>query len=243
MALQGEVRPFDAVVVADTGWEGPDWDAHVVQLQQAHEAAGVPFYVVTAGDIRADALDAGRNFSSMPLFRGASMGSRQCTKQYKIVPVQRAAKRLLGIDHGREAQGRYIELAIGISYDEWHRAKDSRVKYVRHVFPLLDGRTTRTQCAEYLERVGWGSVGKSACVGCPLRSKAEWRFLRDERPGDFADAVAFDQAAQKLGRGSLHPSGDLASADLGGSVGQLGLFDHATTSTASCSPFACASDG
>jgi hypothetical protein len=44
----------------------------------------------------------------------------------------------------------YVEQAIGISTDEFARAKDSGVHYLRIVFPLIDLGWDRARCVEYL---------------------------------------------------------------------------------------------
>ena len=36
-------------------------------------------------------------------------------------------------------------------------------------------------------------IPRSACIGCPYRSNAEWRKMRDEDPASWADAVQFDR--------------------------------------------------
>lgn len=84
-------------------------------------------------------------------------------------------------------------VAIGISTDEVGRARDSDVKYMRNVHPLLDLKMSRKDCERYLASAGWGVVTKSACIGCPFHGNRKWRELRDESPAEFADAVAFDR--------------------------------------------------
>lgn len=44
---------------------------------------------------------------------------------------------------------------------------------------------------------GLASSTRSACVFCPLHSDAEWRRLRDTRPGEFAKAVLYEGLLQK----------------------------------------------
>ena len=53
---------------------------------------------------------------------------------------------------------------------------------------------TRADCLAWMERHGYPKPSRSACWHCPYRSNAEWRALRDEAPGDWAKAVAFDEA-------------------------------------------------
>jgi hypothetical protein len=46
-------------------------------------------------------------------------------------------------------------------------------------------------------------VAKSACIGCPYHGNRQWRDLRDNRPEEWADAVAFDEAIRKGGARGL----------------------------------------
>lgn len=131
------------------------------------------------------------------------LSRRQCTSEYKLKPIKRQVRRLLGYPHPtRVPRGVFAEQWIGISRDEFHRAKDSGIRYLCSVFPLLylggaaDGREgwTRDDCARYLRSRGWESTPKSACVGCPFSGNSRWRLLRDHFPDEWADAVEFDHA-------------------------------------------------
>ncbi|MFF9339738.1 hypothetical protein ACF1CG_08260 [Streptomyces sp. NPDC014773] len=128
---------------------------------------------------------------------------QRSTSEYKLKPIKRQARQLLGYPHPKPVpRGLHAEQWIGISRDEFHRAKDSGIQYLRSAFPLLhldgaaDGREgwTRDDCLRYLRANGWASTPKSACIGCPFHSNAQWRRLRDEQPEEWADAVAFDAA-------------------------------------------------
>jgi hypothetical protein len=100
----------------------------------------------------------------------------------------------------------WAEQWIGISRDEFHRAKDASVRYLHNLFPLLDlsGSAdvvtgwTRQDCIRYLRRAGWGSTPKSACIGCPFHGNRQWRDLRDHHPDEWADAVAFDHTLRSM---------------------------------------------
>ncbi|MGH3779241.1 MAG: hypothetical protein ACRDRO_01075 [Pseudonocardiaceae bacterium] len=64
---------------------------------------GLPCAVST-GNIRTDALDQGRRFVPMPMHVLHADGSRglarrQCTSEYKITPLKKAARQLLGYPH------------------------------------------------------------------------------------------------------------------------------------------------
>ncbi|WP_201296778.1 hypothetical protein [Nocardiopsis sp. FR26] len=123
------------------------------------------------------------------------MARRQCTSEYKLKPIKRKVRELLGYVHPTPVpRGVVAEQAIGISTDEIGRAKDSGIGYLRSVFPLLDLGMSRADCERYLKSRGWGDTAKSACVGCPFHGNAQWRHIRDTQPEEWADAVDFDHA-------------------------------------------------
>lgn len=197
LACEGRIPTFDAAIFADTGWEPAAVYEHLDRL----DAAGsVPIHRVSAGNIRDDALDPDHRFVSMPLFvrnrdGTEGMARRQCTSEYKLKPIKREVRRLLGYPHPAPVpKGTYAEVAIGISTDEVGRARDSDVKYMRNVFPLLDLGWSRKDCERYLSANGWASVSKSACIGCPFHGNRQWREMRDKYPEEWADAVEFDAA-------------------------------------------------
>lgn len=209
LAAKGVIPKFDAAIFADTGWEPQYVYDHLDRIEREIAApAGIPILRVSSGNIRSDALDPTHRFASMPLYvknldGGDGMTRRQCTAEYKIKPIKRAVRDLLGYPHPTPVpRGVFAQQSIGISRDEFHRAKDSDVKYVKHVFPLLDlpgsadGREgwTREDCLRYLRVEGWGETPKSACTGCPFHGNRQWRDLRDNHPEEWADAVEFDAA-------------------------------------------------
>lgn len=275
LAAEGRVPTFDLAVFADTGWEPAEVYATLDRLErEVAEPAGIPLVRVERGNLRNDHLNGDATFTSMPLFvRGQdgreALGRRQCTNEYKLVPIQRKVREVLGAPPredgvpGRVPAGRVAEVAIGISLDEVHRARDSRVGYQRFVFPLLDLGWTRKDCVRYLDRAGWGDTPKSACVGCPFHGNATWRDMRDNKPDQWADAVAFDEAIRKGPKGkrsqlkgeqylhrsllplSVAPIDRRSSRDnRNAQVDALDLIaDDEADAEVGCSPFSCRSDG
>lgn len=143
LAARGEIAPFDTAIFADTGWEPAAVYTHLDRLDEIAAGAGIPLVRVSTGNIRHDALDPAHRFASMPLFtlgpngeRG--MARRQCTSEYKIKPIKAEVRRRLGYPHPlRVPAGLVAEMAIGITVDEVHRARDADVAYMRNVFPLI----------------------------------------------------------------------------------------------------------
>lgn len=114
-------------------------------------------------------------------------GPRQCTHDFKVVPIMREARRLM-----KEAGAKHVIQWIGISLDEADRMKPARVKYATSFWPLIERRMSRHDCLRWMEKCGHPKPPRSACVFCPYHSDAEWRRLRDEEPAEFARAVKFE---------------------------------------------------
>jgi 3'-phosphoadenosine 5'-phosphosulfate sulfotransferase (PAPS reductase)/FAD synthetase len=118
MSLAGELPRLDAAAFADTGWEPAAVYAHLDRLEATAKAAGVPVYRVSAGNLRADALDPDRRFAPMPLHvrrpdGGRGLVRRQCTREYKVIPIRRQVRQLW-----RAAGRPPVQQWLGISLDD-----------------------------------------------------------------------------------------------------------------------------
>jgi hypothetical protein len=242
MAVHGEIA-VDRAIFADTQWEPAAVYSWLETLMPIAERAGIPVDVVTGGNLRADAVGS-RRFASIPLHvlnRDGSPGMlrRQCTKEYKVRPVQRRLRAL-----GATAKNP-TTLLIGISRDEAQRMAASRVKYAEHEYPLVDRLMTRQSCLVWLRNRGYADPPKSACIGCPFMDDRRWRDLKDNRPDEWADAVEFDAAIRNRtridGEAYLHrslvplPMVDLSTPQ---DAGQLEMFEGGE-----CDGFSCMGDG
>ena len=110
-------------------------------------------------------------FTPVP-WRGKNfMLQRQCTRQYKVVPLARYLY--------DRYPGECIRLMLGISVDEYHRMRDSSAARIEHVYPLVDRRLARWQCRDIIERAGLAVPSKSSCWFCPYRSSAsQWALVQ-----------------------------------------------------------------
>lgn len=126
------------------------------------------------------------------------MTRRQCTGEYKIKPIKKKVRELLGYPYPtRIPKGVFVEQWVGISTDEFHRAKDADVKYMRNRHPLIDMGWSRSDCVSYLASLGLADTPKSSCLGCPFHGNAQWRNIRDNSPREWEDVVEFDAAIRK----------------------------------------------
>ena len=225
MAAQGELTPCpDVALFADTGSESRSVYAHLEWLMRPG-VLPFPVEVVSGGDLRADILAAEAGCSAprhgyidgciaAPFFvPGAAPGAvamlrRECTNHYKIRPMRQRLKQLLGRDPDiavRAAQA-LVRQWVGISADEWSRARRSDVRWVETVYPLLSARLggmepgrwmTRGHCLEWLAAHRYPTPPRSSCTYCPYHDAATWRRMRAHDPEAWRDAVALDEALRR----------------------------------------------
>ena len=165
---------------------------------------------------------------------GIGMIRRQCTGDYKIVPIRRKVRELLGITRRRSPKSPVAEQWIGISLDEVLRMKPSFESWQVNRWPLIERAMTRQDCLRWLERHGYPLPPKSACIGCPFHSDDHWRHMRDHDPVAWTDAVSVDAAIRTGFRGIrgevyLHRSAvplDRADLSTAADHGQLDLWPN-----------------
>ena len=235
MAEHGEITPRpDFAIFADTQWEPKAVYQH---LQWLKSIATIPIHVVTAGNIRDRIRDrsntTGGRFAVVPWHMlkangDRALGRRQCTKEYKIRPIQREIRNRLG---GTPANG--CTLWIGISQDEAIRMKPSQVKYIVNRWPLIEREMNRWDCLKWMFANGYPEPPKSSCIGCPFHDDRQWRVLRDQSPDEWQDAIEIDAVirnqprfrGQQFMHRSLRPLGevDLSTPE---DHGQLNLFNN-----------------
>jgi len=192
MMAKGEIPPPDCAIFADTQWEPKavyEW------LDWLETQLPFPIYRVSEGNLRDAVLRqanaTGGRFASVPwhMLRpdgGGAIGRRQCTREYKVDPLRRKMRELVG-------KGGHVEVCIGISVDEAHRMKPARNKWQHHTWPLIDLRMTRADCLMWMERNGYPRPPKSSCLGCPYHSDQQWQEIK-QVPEEWADVVEIDAA-------------------------------------------------
>ncbi len=213
MAALGDIEPVDAAIHADTTHERSATYAFAAKWTPWLEARGVRVVTVQDKSPRIVTDRVGGKifipaFTDTPGAKGGQL-RRKCTRSWKIAPIRRwlqaHRKQRPSLEFVGPEGERYtatvterIILLLGISRDEWHRAKDSDVKYIKHVWPLLELNMTRQDCVDYLERHGLENPGKSACVFCPYHNKRAWQEMKRENGDDWRKAVEVDEAIRKV---------------------------------------------
>lgn len=220
LVAMGRLPRPDRVVMADTGREASEtWayaEAHVVPLLKRlglrlevapHTLAKRDLYSAN-GDLLLPAWTVG---GRLPTF---------CSSEWKKMVVRR---------HLRAAGVSECDLWIGISLDEFGRAKDADREWVRHQWPLLfDVPLRRSECRQLVIDFGLPPPPRSSCWCCPHRRDPEWRRLREHYKSDWLKACALDEAVRaedQRGGVWLHGSRrPLADAPLGEGPGLYPLF-------------------
>jgi hypothetical protein len=206
MAAHGELTPMpDAAVFADThGEPGKVYD-HLKWLMSANV---LPFtvHIVSNGSLRekiARTRPKGKwPHQPIPAFisgpQRAVPLNRDCTRDFKIVPIQRKVRELAGLTRKRAPGEPVVTQWIGISMDEAIRMKPSRHAWIKHRWPLIEMRMTRGDCLEWLKRHDYPQPPKSACTFCPYHTDAMWRDMKLNDPASWQEAVEVDAVLRNV---------------------------------------------
>ena len=87
-----------------------------------------------------------------------------------------------------------VECWQGISLEEWQLMRDSDVRYIRNVYPLVEQRMTRRDCITWLLARGLDVPPKSACTFCPYHSLGHWRAMKAEGGEEWQRSEEADNA-------------------------------------------------
>lgn len=201
MAAKGVIGPMPlCAIFADTQSEPKKVYEHLDWLEKQ---LPFPVHRVTAGSLRGEIIAATKGEQRMdarpPFFvEGGGMLNRQCTQDYKIIPITRQVRALIGLKpRQRGPKDVTVTQWIGISTDEAMRMKPSQLRYVRHRWPLIELNISRLQCQEWLLANDYPLPPKSACTFCPYHDDALWRDMKLNDPASFADAVEVDRAIRE----------------------------------------------
>ena len=218
MAIEGvfEKPPIHAIF-ADTQWEPDEVYRHLDRLEEIGGHV-LPIHRVTVGNLKQDVLDSigpiGQEIGTKkqppyyvkrpeeesrkenkPIDPGGMLW-RNCTKKYKIKPIQNKIRELLGYKPRQRIKEK-VQQWIGISLDEATRMKDNPERWMENYYPLIEKSMTRTDCLKWIKDRGYSTPRKSACIACPYHSNNYWVDMEKNHPDEWADAVKFDKDIRK----------------------------------------------
>lgn len=199
MAAMGVIK-IDLIVHADTGWERERTYMFAERWQPWLEEHGLIVVSGCARRSKSPLHQSGRTacqYVLIPAFtegKGGRTGTirRQCTGDWKVETARRIVKSWMKTNgYPRTA---HITKLLGISLDEWTRARDSDKKNETNAYPLLDMKMTRADCVSWLTEHDLEVPMKSSCVMCPYHTNAAWQEMKRENGSDWSRAVEYDAA-------------------------------------------------
>jgi hypothetical protein len=210
LGLHGCPRAHVAIF-ADTQCE-PGWVYDHLSVMERWST--IPILRVTTGNLgrRFTAWLQGqrRRAASLPVWtrgadgRGAPL-RRSCTRDYKVKPIERKVRELLGYQRGQRVKVR-VGCMLGISTDEMQRIRASHVWWSANLYPLIDARMSRADCIDLIRVHDLPVPHRSACVFCPYHSDEYWRDLKERFPREWRRAVAFDRRIRDMQRVGIRSS-------------------------------------
>jgi len=207
MIEKGEIPMVNAGIFADVKGEPQavyDWLNYLKT-----QITKFPIYIVTYRDLKKDIFDASKGdfkaFTAPFYTKNIETGKkgmlrRQCTADYKIKPVIKKIRELLGLKKGeRRKEGTEVELLMGISRDEVQRMKINPIKYIKNIYPLIDKNFRRSNCLDWMEKNNFPKPPRSACTFCPFHSATEWKEIKKNKK-EWDEVVALDKAIRSQER-------------------------------------------
>jgi hypothetical protein len=148
-----------------------------------------PVLIITAGslpdDLRFSNAGNYKRGVSIPMFtRNKKTGKkgiirRACTSTYKIEPITKKIRELLGVAKGRKVPKEHkVEQYFGISRDEPQRMRTSSYHYINFNYPLVDMNITRQGCKDWMKDNSYPEPPRSACTFCPYHDNTEWQNVK-----------------------------------------------------------------
>jgi len=204
MANEGAFGPLpDYAIFADTGWEPKKVYEHLKWLKtQLKYPVIICKNHLKSGSIKEDIVNEiskEKGFLHIPFFAKNTetgkigIGPRQCTRNYKITPINRKIRHLIGLkDRQRFPRSIWVEVWVGISTDEAMRMKPSREKWIKNIWPLIDKNMSRQACLDWYDGKNYRTPAKSSCIGCPYHDNILWNEIKKESPEEFEEACKID---------------------------------------------------
>lgn len=143
--------------------------------------------------------------------RAGGMLPRQCTVDFKIVPVKQMARQMILKFHGLGSKQLLpkdigIIVDIGFSYDEIRRIntyQSPQYDYIRLSYPLVEANESTQDSIDFLDYNGF-PTRRSRCYLCPFNCAAErdigmdWEEIIESEPFSFLKACWFDDKLREV---------------------------------------------
>ncbi|MFE8703962.1 hypothetical protein ACFYKX_25650 [Cytobacillus sp. FJAT-54145] len=219
---------YDYIVFSDTGAEPEFIHEQVAWWMERQKMIGntTPFIVTTHNSMKRGLEEMLMRYIftdyqrfQMPLYfskvddngeiKPAGMMPRQCTGDFKIIPVQQAVRNQIKSELGlstRQPMPKNIAIImdIGFSFDEINRVGgyvSHQSKYIYLSYPLIEEGFTTDDSIKFLEENQFPSR-RSRCYLCPFNCDGkglgmDWDEIIHAEPLSFLKACFFDEELRK----------------------------------------------
>ncbi|WP_339273540.1 hypothetical protein MKY59_20795 [Paenibacillus sp. FSL W8-0426] len=229
MHFRGEIH-YDYIIFSDTGAE-PDFIHEQVwwwRHRQRQVGNTTPFLITHHSSMERGLEEMLMRYIltdyqrfQMPVYcnsvnedgeiKAGGMLPRQCTVDFKIVPVKQKARQMVLQRHGLGPKQMIPNnvafiIDIGFSYDEIRRIntyQSPQYDYIRLAYPLVEANETTEDSIKYLEVNGF-PTRRSRCYLCPFNCAAErnigmdWEEIIESEPWSFVKACWFDTKLREV---------------------------------------------
>lgn len=229
--FKGEIN-YDYILFSNTGAEPEFIHEQVAWWQKRQQMVGnqTPFIVTEHNSMKRGLEEMLMRYIytdyqrfQMPLYfnkvaddgtitKGGLM-PRQCTGDFKIIPVQQAARRLIKQTRGLTPRQKMpkdiaILMDIGFSADEINRVGghvSHQSNYIYLAYPLIEMDESTASSITYLMERNYPSK-RSRCYFCPFNCSGDrardigmdWQEIIDTEPTSFLKAVFFDDTLRQV---------------------------------------------
>ena len=233
LICEGRWPKPDAIVFADTGGEHDETYRYLSEVSGPYAREHGIEILALGSDWRTGHYAADLESYCMAHRMLPGTWVRWCTDRYKVKPILRYLRRVLGATPKEPVEG-----WIGISTDEARRATPSSVSFQIKRYPLIEMGLSRADCESIIRAAALPVPPKSGCWFCPFQKQARWHQLKREEPAKFACALAMEANARGRDGSSRYlpmfgPLTRIAAQD------ELPGFDEAIEAEGECVSGAC----
>lgn len=200
------------IVTADPGMENSNTYDYVAEMSERFYEKGFDHRIVKTdlyGDFLAAVKRKDTRFDLPPFWtKNRKTGKRgrlmqKCTGAYKIAPMQRVVRKKLqevaGIStSSKRFQQNCVRTWIGFSKDEISRIKEPKQKYIWLQYPLVAMGMTKSDVFKYYKKINRPLPPRSVCNACFANDVSHFKEMHENRPSDWEQAVAVDDACRDL---------------------------------------------
>ncbi len=167
---------YDEIIFADTLDERPETYAY---LEYFEKKIGIKITRVVSS--KGSLYDWHYQANSQP-----SKYNHWCSQKFKIAPIRKYLRK----KYGKKEK---FEMYIFIDYSEFHRMRESDVKYITNIYPLVDAKLNRESLKQLIIDSGFELPIKSGCYCCPFTTVKGWQDLREKHPDLFAKTIQMEK--------------------------------------------------